>query len=212
MKYIRREGIIQPTYLSRLYTLTSGMNGFPWFFLSEDISYPLQAVDKALGQIDIQHPDKRSVGFTHLLLDQDGVESPFLPTFQALLDNISDALGGVTFFRARLALQLNNGKNCPNLPHTDHEEDHYSALYYLHDSSGDTVFYNEYDDPNDGTIDDRWHKAKTQKYTECMRQTPKANTLFAFDGHQFHSSSNPTDNEFRIILNLNFRSNHDIFR
>ena len=99
MKYIRREGIIQPTYLSRLYTLTSGMNGFPWFFLSEDISYPVEAVDKALGQIDIQQPDKRSVGFTHLLLDQDGVESPFLPTFQALLDNISDALGGVTFFR-----------------------------------------------------------------------------------------------------------------
>ena len=50
------------------------MNGFPWFFLSEDISYPVEAVDKALGQIDIQHPDKRSVGFTHLLLDQDGVE------------------------------------------------------------------------------------------------------------------------------------------
>ena len=62
--------------------------------------------------------EELSVGFTHLLLDQDGVESFYLPTFQALLDNISDELGGVTFFRARLALQLNNGKNCPNLPHT----------------------------------------------------------------------------------------------
>ena len=156
MKYIRREGIIQPTYLSRLYDLTSGMNGFPWFFLSEDISYPIEAVDKALSDIDLgQHNDKRSVGFTHLLLDQDGVESFYLPTFQALLDNISDELGGVTFFRARLALQLNNGKNCPNLPHTDHDEDHFSALYYLHDSSGDTVFYNEYDDVNDGTVGER---------------------------------------------------------
>ena len=201
MKYILKEGIIGQSYLSRLYNLTHKREGFPWFFLSDDISYSDVDVDS----------DKRSVGFTHLLLDQDGVESPFLPTFQALLDNISDALGGVTFFRVRLALQLNNGKKCPNLPHTDHEEDHYSALYYLHDSSGDTVFYNEYDDPNDGTIDERWHKAKTQKYTECMRQTPKANTLFAFDGHQFHASSNPTHNEFRIILNLNFHANDDIF-
>ena len=205
MKYIQREGIIQPTYLSRLYNLVSKETGFPWFFIADDISYGKEFHD---GWKD----EELSVGFTHLLLDQDGVESFYLPTFQALLDNISDELGGVTFFRARLALQLNNGKNCPNLPHTDHDEDHYSALYYLHDSSGDTVFYNEYDDVNDGTVAQRWHKAQTQEYTECMRQTPKANTLFAFDGHQFHASSNPTDNEFRIILNLNFRSNHDIFR
>jgi len=205
MKYIRREGIIQPTYLSRLYNLVSKETGFPWFFIADDISYGKEFHD---GWKD----EELSVGFTHLLLDQDGVESFYLPTFQALLDNISDELGGVTFFRARLALQLNNGKNCPNLPHTDHDEDHYSALYYLHDSSGDTVFYNEYDDVNVGTVGERWERAKTQKYTECMRQTPKANTLFAFDGHQFHSSSNPTENKFRIILNLNFHANHDIFR
>ncbi len=205
MKYIQREGIIQPTYLSRLYNLVTQQTGFPWFFLSDDISYGKEHHDS-------WKEDELSVGFTHLLLDQDGIESLYLPTFQALLDNINDELGGVTFFRARLALQLNNGKKCPNLPHTDHDEFHYSALYYLHDSSGDTVFYNEYDDVQDGTIEERWHKAKTQKYTECMRQTPKANRLFVFNGHQFHSSSNPTDNPFRIILNLNFRSNHDIFR
>ena len=205
MKYIRKEKIIGNSYLSRLYNLVSKETGFPWFFLSDDISYGKEFHD---GWKD----EELSVGFTHLLLDQDGVESFYLPTFQALLDNISDALGGVTFFRARLALQLNNGKICHNLPHTDHDQDHYSALYYLHDSSGDTVFYNQYDDVRDGTIPERWHKAQTQEYTECMRQTPKANTLFAFDGHQFHASSNPTDNKFRIILNLNFHANHDIFR
>ena len=205
MKYILKEKIIGNSYLSRLYNLVSKETGFPWFFLSDDISYGKEFHD---GWKD----EELSVGFTHLLLDQDGVESFYLPTFQALLDNISDALGGVTFFRARLALQLNNGKTCHNLPHTDHDQDHYSALYYLHDSSGDTVFFDEYDDVNNGTVGDRWERAKTQKYTECMRQTPKANTLFAFDGHQFHASSNPTDNKFRIILNLNFHANHDIFR
>ena len=205
MKCIRKEKIIGNSYLSRLYNLVSKETGFPWFFIGDDISYGKEFHE---GWKD----EELSVGFTHLLLDQDGVESFYLPTFQALLDNISDELGGVTFFRARLALQLNNGKKCPNLPHTDHDEDHYSALYYLHDSSGDTVFYNEYDNINDGTVGDRWERAKSQTYTECMRQTPKANTLFAFDGHQFHSSSNPTDNKFRIILNLNFHANHDIFR
>ena len=109
MKYIQREGIIQPTYLSRLYNLVSKETGFPWFFIADDISYGKEFHD---GWKD----EELSVGFTHLLLDQDGVESFYLPTFQALLDNISDELGGVTFFRARLALQLNNGKNCPICP------------------------------------------------------------------------------------------------
>lgn len=206
MKYVLKENIIDDSYLSRLYNLVSKATGFPWFFLSDDISYGDEYYD---GWKD----EELSVGFTHLLLDKDGVKSSYLPTFQPLLNNISDALGGVTFFRVRLALQLNSGKkNCHNLPHTDSDQDHYSAIYYLHDSSGDTVLFDEYDDINNGTIGDRWERAKTQKYTECMRQTPKANTLFAFDGHQFHASSNPTDNKFRIILNLNFHANHDIFK
>ena len=95
MKYIRKEKIIGNSYLSRLYNLVSKETGFPWFFIADDISYSDTHVDN----------DKRSVGFTHLLLDQDGVESPYLPTFQALLDNISDVLGGVTFFRVRFAIK-----------------------------------------------------------------------------------------------------------
>lgn len=208
MRYTQITNLIGQNYLSRLYNLTTGQTGFPWFFLSEDISYPVDAVDKAMG---IRN-EKRSVGFTHLLMDGDGVESHFLPLFKPLLDNISDHLGDVNFFRIRLALQLDNGKEIPNLPHTDHEDDHYAALFYLHDCSGDTVFFNEYDDPAYGTVDDRWGLAKSQKYTECHRVTPEANKLFVFDGHQFHASSNPTRHPFRVILNLNFTANHDILR
>lgn len=212
MKYIQHDNIIGNSYLKRLQTLTKGMNGFPWFFLSEDVAYSSDGIQ--FGDLKLlDMPDKqKTVGFTHLLLDQEGIESPFLPVFQPLLDNIQDRIGyPIEFFRVRLALQLNNGNDHHNGVHTDSEEDHYAALYYLHDSSGDTVFFNEYDDPNSGTVDQRWLRARTQDYTECKRVTPKANRLFAFDGHQFHSSSNPTTNPYRVILNLNFRSNHDIF-
>ena len=47
-----------------------------------------------------------------------------------------------------------------NLPQYTYDEDHFSALYYLHDSSGDTVFYNEYDDVNDGTVGERWERER----------------------------------------------------
>ena len=212
MKYIQVDNLLTPSYLKRLYKLTSGMNGFPWFFLSEDISYSTNDFmfgdDKLLDIPD----EQKTLGFTHVLLDHEGIESPFLNQFQPLLDSVNDALPyPVEFFRARLALQLANGKDSHNGPHTDHESDHYAALFYLHDSSGDTVFFHEYDNPLYGDVDQRWQKARLQSYNECFRVTPKANKLFAFDGHQFHSSSNPTTNPFRVILNLNFYCEHDLF-
>ena len=51
MKYILKEKIIGNSYLSRLYNLVSKETGFPWFFLSDDISYSDTQVDN----------DKRSV-------------------------------------------------------------------------------------------------------------------------------------------------------
>jgi hypothetical protein len=217
MRYIQVVNLLSPSYLKRLQDLTGGMNGFPWFFLSEDISYSTKDKFDSEGTLDIPRElpipeEQKTVGFTHVLMDQDGIESPFLPTFAPLLDIISDALPyPVEFFRVRLALQLANGKDSYNGPHTDHETDHYAALFYLNDSSGDTVFFHEYDDPSYGSVDERWVKATSQPYNKLMGVTPEANKLFVFNGHRFHSSSNPTTNPYRIILNLNFRCEHDLF-
>lgn len=213
MKYIQIDNLLGKTYHSRLFDIVNGMNGFPWYFLSEDVAYAPNSY--GFGEIKLMDikPDEKSVGFTHLLIDNHGVESPWLPHFAAFLDAVKDAMPApIEFTRVRLALQLNNGNDGHhNGVHTDSEKDHYAAIYYFHDSSGDTVFFNEYDDPNYGSIDERWWRARTQEYTECRRVTPKANTLFAFDGHQFHSSSNPTTNPYRVICNLNFTSDYDIF-
>lgn len=214
MKYIQRDNVIGKHYLSRLYNILSRPDGnFPWFFLSEDVSYTASD-DFMFGSMNLMEiPDiQKAIGFTHVLLDSDGSMSPYYSEFAPLLDNIKDQFNGeINFFRARLALQLNNGKDSHNAAHTDSDRDHYAALFYFHDSSGDTVFMDQYDDPASGDIDQRWFKARTQKYTIQKRVTPKANRLFAFDGHQFHSSSNPTTNNFRIILNLNFTSDDDLF-
>lgn len=212
MKYIQVDNVIGQSYLNRLTDLVSGMNGFPWFFLSEDVAYSTKGYEFGEHRLLDMKPEEKTVGFTHLLLDQGGIESPYLPAFQPLLDNIQDAMSHpVTFFRVRLALQLNNGIDHHNGAHTDSEEDHYAALFYFHDSSGDTVFFDQYDDPESGTVDERWFRARTQEYTVKHRVTPQANKLFVFDGHQFHSSSNPVTNPYRVILNLNFKSDYDLF-
>ena len=213
MKYIQVNNLVSPTYLSRLSSLVGGMNGFPWYFLSDDVSYSTDGFMFGNDKLLDMPEDQKAIGFTHVLKDQDGVESPWFPQFQNILDCVQDALPcPVQFLRVRLALQLNNGKTNHNAPHTDSEKDHYAALFYIHDCTGDTVFFDQYDDPKNGTVDERWYRGRTQNYTEHMRVTPEANKLFVFDGHQFHASSNPQgDYKWRVALNLNFVSDDDIF-
>ena len=214
MKYIQKENLITPSYLSRLNDLVSGMNGFPWYFLSDDISYT-PSKDFQWGADNLMDiPEKeKAVGFVHVLMDRDGIESPWLPHFMPLCDAINDAMPHrIVYSRIRLALLLNNKKEHHNAPHTDHEEDHYAALFYLGDYTGDTVFFDQYDDPESGDIEHRWWKAMQQEYTIAHRNIPKGNSFFVFDGHQFHASSNPTgDCKYRVTLNLNFTSEHDLF-
>ena len=192
--------------------MVSGDNGFPWFFISSDVAYSTDGYmfgDENLMDIN---PDQKTVGFTHVLLDQNNVESPYLTHFNPILDCLQDAVGHpINFLRVRLALQLANGKDSHNAPHTDSELDHYAALLYMNDSSGETHFFDQFDDPNEGNVDQRWYKGRTQEYTVKHTIKPEANKLIVFDGHQYHSSANPTTNPWRVVLNFNFTSDHDLF-
>ena len=54
MKYIHKKDIINPSYLSRLNKIVGGQNGFPWYFISEDISYD-DATDMKFGDTELRH-------------------------------------------------------------------------------------------------------------------------------------------------------------
>ena len=119
MKFIQVNDLLTPTYHSKLFDMVNGMNGFPWYFLSQDISYSTH--DVMFGELPLldMPEDEKSIGFTHVLLDQENVESPWLPRFEPLLYTVQDALPcPVNFLRVRLALQLNNGKVHHNAQHT----------------------------------------------------------------------------------------------
>lgn len=83
-------------------------------------------------------------------------------------------------------------KNMHNTPHVDvpGETEFVSAIYYVNQSDGDTVFFNE-------------KESDTFDYlTEYKRVAPKKNSLVMFDSHRYHASSNPIKVENRVILNL----------
>jgi len=86
--------------------------------------------------------------------------------------------------RARAFIQAPSGKNIIQKPHTDVDFSHWVFLYYVNDSDGDTIFYNE------------------QKEI-IKRVAPKKGRIAFFDGSIYHSASTPNTSS-RAVININF--------
>jgi hypothetical protein len=88
--------------------------------------------------------------------------------------------------------------------HVDFVDAHKTALFYLNDSDGDTIIYNErFDTESKVNAYDQYISIKDQ-LTVNTRVTPKANRLFCFDGLMYHSSSTTTSVDRRIVMNINY--------
>jgi hypothetical protein len=83
-----------------------------------------------------------------------------------------------------------------NTPHVDYEypdDNQYSAVYYPMNTDGDTIIFNQ------------MYGERYDELTIKERISPKKNRILIFDTNVMHTSSNPVDNEMRIIINLNFK-------
>jgi hypothetical protein len=89
--------------------------------------------------------------------------------------------------RIRIGAYINQNSKEINDIHTDLNEDHLVALYYPHDTDGDTIFFD----------------SKENK-KEIFRVSPSKGKIVLFDGNICHASSNPTDHEIRMSVNYNF--------
>jgi hypothetical protein len=75
-------------------------------------------------------------------------------------------------------------------PHLDFFIPHYTGLYYINNSDGDTIIYNE--------------KTKSNSYTEATRVSPKKGKISIFDGECYHSSGTPRKSSHRLVATINF--------
>lgn len=81
-------------------------------------------------------------------------------------------------------------------PHTDTlDKDQYIFLYYINNSDGDTILYNEF---SNGEI-----FFTSENITVAQNISPKAGKALLFPARQFHSWSAPKNNSFRAVLNMN---------
>ena len=163
-------------------------NIFPWHY-SEDVT--------AAGDFDSQHRPAMSHQYVEIDDDNDTSEiiSVYHHLFTPLLSKAcqylkipeTEVIQGRSFLQWPL---VNIDTSVVDLPHIDLDEgeEHIVVLYYVVDSDGDTIIYNE--------------RTESPSYTEKQRVSPKQGRVVIFEGGQYHTAEQPTKGT-RCIVNYN---------
>lgn len=115
-----------------------------------------------------------------------------MPMFYSVKDNLPELkLKGASRVKFNLLLKQDFGDHY-NQPHIDTPDPTYSIVYYLNDSDGDTVFFNEKYSPE---------QKHPIKLTVMERITPKKNRAVIFESNRYHASCNPSISENRFVIN-----------
>ena len=140
---------------------------------------------------------KESDGFMHIFIDNKQLVCPHAGIIRSLISAMEQRTAKTVkeVERSRAVLLYKNPTfgDFYQGPHTDYATPHMVMIYYVSDSDGDTIFFNE---KHTGTIDN-------SKKTISQRITPKKNKCIIFDGLQYHAGSVPK-NSHRMFININF--------
>ena len=157
---------------------------FPWFYI-EDVT--------ASGDNDSQHRPAMAHQYVEFDEQSPGITvSEYHDLFTPLLKKIGLTIGvrNISVLQGRSFLQFPvKEKGEPDLPHIDiMDKIHIVGLYYVVDSDGDTIIYNE--------------RKESESYTVKQRVTPKQGRIVIFDGGLYHTAEQPLNNT-RCRVNYN---------
>ena len=182
------DDIIEKDYQNKIKDVLIGQvrhndEDFPWYYI-DDVT--------ASGDYETQ---KRGA-FVHDYVHYEyGIESDFHYLFLDLIKKSCsklkikevDALQGRSF----LQLPTNIKREDVDSPHIDMQFKHFVMLYYVCDSDGDTIIYNE-------------EKISEKGFTIQKKVTPKQGRVVSFDGSLYHTAEQPNHN-LRCVVNYDLR-------
>ena len=153
---------------------------FPWYINREEYILDLYK-DNCLSHSQ----------FTHVLYNEEifgsskkAIRSPYYSTFFPYIQHfIKHYKVSGSLYRMKLNCQYQDNRFVDkyNPIHFDEDTPHSSLLYYINESDGDTIFFNN--------------------GKEIQRVSPKKNRLVISNGPIAHCSSNPIKTELRYVLN-----------
>lgn len=117
----------------------------------------------------------------------------FLQVFNAFCTKNNLDYKEITRMKLNWLPRVSGGGEGSHTPHIDSKDPHRVFLYYINDSDGDTVFFDEV-----------YSGDSPKEFNELLRISPKAGRGVVFDGHTYHASSSPSNSEYRCILNVDF--------
>jgi hypothetical protein len=151
--------------------------------------------------VDVTNPNNKQQrpGFAHYFVKDKQEVSKYNQNMMMILNNASSKINfkrkDVLQGRSFLQLPLNLIDKSIDAPHVDADQPHLVVLYYVNDSDGETVIYE-----NKFEGYDKVPMFKDLK--EKQRVTPKAGRVVLFDGYYWHTSCQPQYNT-RCIINYN---------
>lgn len=180
------DDIIPESYQDDIENRMLGETMLPWYIV-DDISYS----KSELGMM------KQSNALVHNLKADNQINSPVF-NFLLPLVHLSLARAGVTYHDTIVSksfLQFPSKVSADNNIHTDLPSPHIVCLYYVNDSDGDTVIYNQTNE----TI--RQQDIPTTNFVEQQRISPRKGRVVVFNGKYYHNSSNPAGTR-RCVINF----------
>lgn len=162
------------------------LNGeFPYYYVPESVATDGDYKDSVMeiGDNIVNTPQ-----FCHMFVQGNEI-SNYFTTVAPISYKLLDTFDG-DYMLTRCKVNLNfidvrlEGKH--HVPHIDlFQENQITAIYYVNDSDGDTLFFNR-----QGEI--------------VERVTPKKGRMVWWEGIKFHAKCSPTKTNERVVINFNY--------
>ena len=170
-----------------------GGHNQPWYF------------QDSITTFDRDNPPVDKFGFNFSLMKSDEEfafsDPEVTKTFKVLMEfylKQKKVLKKARILRTRLDMTTYNKESILFEPHVDVDPPHLTTIFYVVDSDGNTVIYNEKWNPLDQ------EEPKSEELTIMEEIEPVGNRLIAFDGYHMHTGHNPSEHQRRILINTNF--------
>ena len=163
-----------------------GDNDFPWYYI-DDVTAAYEEGNQGrpgLSHVYVEYNDDQTSDIVSDFHDL------FIPMLELACGVLEIPSARIVQGRSFMQFPLNLQSDEDDTPHIDLEEGerHIVVLYYVKDSDGDTVIYNE--------------RTESDTYTVKQKVTPKQGRVVIFDGSQYHTAQQAI-NSVRCIVNYN---------
>jgi hypothetical protein len=145
---------------------------------------------------------KESIQFTHKLFTEGSFDSEYVDIVMKIMRGLEEKEGIVCkeMYRAKCNLLPQDpsyGVEYYHPPHVDvanPNDNMYSLVYYVNDSDGDTIVFNE-------KVGEEFTGV-----TIAHRQTPKQGCALLFKSGTYHASTSPMITKSRVVINIVFEA------